>query len=599
MAFSISSEGRKGYLILLSVCVLSILLRIWLLDKRWINPDEGAHLMDAVLILHGKVPGVDFASRQPIYAYANAAVLKFLGASYISGRIFPMTCSVLVGFMVFIMAFMLFDQKVAILSAAIYWIMPLELINSVIVKTEPLVTLLTCLSLFFVILFSRGKRKTWLIFAGIFAAMGFYVRQSALFIPLTVLGFLLIQHRGRLRDAALCFGMFFIGYGGIIFLVLVYYIRFMGLNDFIMSSGLSPFGFLASAGKKLPSLFGFSHGTAKNLGSTTPDVTYKNYKLYYRYVREAIRLHLFLLVGLGFSILTFIRRIFSADKLKINDHLESYSLLYLWIFSLFIAYTYYYFTGAFYIDYFREFLPPLVIVFSAWVRYYVAGFERDGYTERFVFIGLASCGIIFAVISVINLSYRTILLASGGTAIATFLIFGLKRIPSERFRLPNLIHLAAASTMIGSLFLGLAYSGDALGLKYHCVWSPKSLVLTASYLKKHTHKTDRIISGGVIWELQSHRMPFLDISHPLGFEIKMAPQEREDIERALHSHPPEIIILDGYTERTYLRQVPSLDNFIASNYELALTAGPAKYKVKTYRIKGTVKKPFLSGNGFS
>ncbi len=71
------------------------------MDKRWIDPDEGAHLMDAVLVLDGKIPSVDFESRQPVYAYANAAVLKFLGVNYISGRLLPMTCSLLVGFMVF------------------------------------------------------------------------------------------------------------------------------------------------------------------------------------------------------------------------------------------------------------------------------------------------------------------------------------------------------------------------------------------------------------------------------------------------------------------------------------------------------------------
>jgi 4-amino-4-deoxy-L-arabinose transferase-like glycosyltransferase len=598
MTFNISPEVRKGSLILLTVFVLSLAVRIWLLDKRWINPDEGAHLMDAVLVLDGKIPKIDFSSRQPLYTYANAAVFKLFGISYISGRLLPMTCSVLIGILVFFMALMLFDKRVAILSAAIYWMLPLELINSVIVKTEPMVTLLTCLSLCSVILYAKSNRRAWLIFAGLFAAMGFYVRESALIIPLTVVGFLLIHHRGRYRDTPLCFGFFLIGYMGVFFLVMMYYTRFMRVEEFLMS-GLSPFGFLASAGKKLFYIIGMSPDSANNLGSNTPDVLYKKYNLYYKYVRDALKLHSFLIIGLGFSIITLCRQVLSGNKQRIKEHLISYSLPYLWVFSLFIAYTYYYFNRGFYIDYFREFLPPLVIVFSAWIRYHVDGLERDGYIERFVFVGFALCGIVFAIFSVINMSYRTILLATGGIAIATFFIFSLKRTTSERFRLPNLINIAATSSIIGSLFLGFAYSGKTSGLSSHCVWSPESLAKTASYLKKHTHKEDRIMSGGVIWELQSQRKPFLNFSHPLGFEFKMALQQKENIEKALDSHPPEIIILDGYTERTYLRHIPSLDDFIASHYKLALTAGPARYKVRTYRLERSVKKSFLSGNGFS
>ena len=79
MKFNFSTEARKGYLILLAVFVLSLSVRIWLLDKRWITPDEGAHLMDAVLALDGKIPEIDFASRQPFYVYANGDLVAKSG----------------------------------------------------------------------------------------------------------------------------------------------------------------------------------------------------------------------------------------------------------------------------------------------------------------------------------------------------------------------------------------------------------------------------------------------------------------------------------------------------------------------------------------
>jgi len=59
---------------LLAVFLVSLFIRLWLLDKRWINADEGAHLMDAVLVLDGKIPEVDFHARQPLYVYSIAWV---------------------------------------------------------------------------------------------------------------------------------------------------------------------------------------------------------------------------------------------------------------------------------------------------------------------------------------------------------------------------------------------------------------------------------------------------------------------------------------------------------------------------------------------
>ena len=367
MSFQVFSRIHKIYIILLFVCLVSISLRVWLLDKRWINPDEGAHLMDAVLVLDGKIPSVDFHSRQPIYAYANAAVLKLLGINYISGRLLPMTCSLLVGFIIFLMANVLYDRKVAILSASIYWMLPLEVINSVIVKTEPLVMLLTCLSLYAVMLFTKSNRAGWLIVAGAFAALGFYVRQSALIIPLTVFGFLLIYHGGQFREIVKCLGLFVVGYICIVLLAMLYYARFMSFEEVFMG-GLSPIGFIIQAGKKLVSLFGFSMQASSDVNSQAQGISNGKYSLYFNYIRQALNLHSFLLLGFVFSFIELCRRAFSGNNVWTEKSFISQTVLYLWVFSLFMAYTYFFYVSGFYIDYFREFLPPLVIIFSAWVR---------------------------------------------------------------------------------------------------------------------------------------------------------------------------------------------------------------------------------------
>ena len=143
------------------------------------------------------------------------------------------------------------------------------------------------------------------------------------------------------------------------------------------------------------SLLGFAIYPASDLVSRAPDVLYNKYGLYYKHVREAFKLHSFLIIGFGFSIISFSRQVLSGNKLQIKKHLGSHSLLYLWVFSLLLAYAYYYFTKAFYIDYCREFLPPLVIIFSAWLVHGVPALNRDEFLERFVLGGLCISTITF------------------------------------------------------------------------------------------------------------------------------------------------------------------------------------------------------------
>jgi len=596
--------------------------------------------MDAVLILDGGIPSVDFNSRQPIYAYVNAVGLKLLGIDYISGRLLPMTFSLLVGVMVFFIANALFERRVAILSAAIYWMLPLELINSVVVKTEPLTILLTCLSLYAVILFSQSDKKVWLVVAGIFAAMGFYVRQSALIIPLTVFGYLWICHTRRFRDILKYFGFFLMGYAGVLLLALIYFTRFMGVEDFLMGD-LSPLGFLASAGRKLPSLFGFSVDSANDIASRAPDISNKNYNLYYNYVRQALNLHSFLIIGFLFSIIVFGRRVLSGNKPQIKRYQNSHSLLYLWVFSLLLAYAYYYYTKVFYIDYFREFLPPLVIIFAAWLCHAAPALNRDEILERFVIGGFCIAVVIFfmvphfkeiigqGVMIGLTLALFTMVYFAGDfesrsrkfvflftlTALAVIILFSRQGqlapylsgkvaklaiiliifiIPwmflakSVRPTIKGYLRFLSFSLVLGAMVLSLTYSASRLTLAYDSNWSPLALKKTSAYLRDNTQSNDTVMSGAVIWELQALRKPFLGISHPLSLEGRISEKERERLEAEIKANPPEVIILDSFTEKTYFRQVPRLRDFISLRYELVYTAEPARHPVQVYRQKGII-----------
>jgi hypothetical protein len=266
------------------------------------------------------------------------------------------------------------------------------------------------------------------------------------------------------------------------------------------------------------------------VASHMPVASHAKYSLYRSYIHQAVKLHFFLLVGLGFSLITFSRRYFSHVESKAKEHLSAYSLLYLWIFSLFIAYTYYFYSSSFYIDYSRELLPPLAIIFAAWM-----------------------CS--------------TISTLKGSMKFVSYVVVSV------------------------AFVLSLFFSTNILSFSYDSVWSPGALKKTSDYLKSHTLPTDSVMSGAVIWELQALRKPFLDISHPLGFEYRISEKERERLETAIKDNPPEIIILDGYTEKTYFRQIPRLWNVLGSKYNLVSIAEPSKKPVLIYQQKDILGHP--------
>lgn len=639
MPSQLISKVNKTYLLLIIICLVSLSLRVWLLDKRWINPDEGAHMMDAVLALDGKVPTVDYGSRQPLYTYAIAGFFKVFGTNYVSGRLLPLTCSMLLGFLIFLMARMLFDEKVALLSAAIYWMLPLELLNSVVVKTEPLVTLLTCLSLYAVIRFSRSSQNRWLIGAGIFGAMAFYVRQSGLIIPLTVFAFLLIFYKGRILDTSKYFSFFLVGYIGINLLVFGYYLRFMSLSE-LLATGMTPVGFIGSAVERVFSLGGLSLGYAQVPGSQEFHVSWR---LYLSYVFQAFYLHSFLLIALCFSVVTSGRYVLIKSNQDTRSwEIGSHSILYLWVVFLFLAYAYYYHTRGFFIDYFREFLPPLVIIFSAWIRNSISGLEKDGATEGFVLGGLCLLAILFFIQSYYRVSFGMGLFALYTCiGIALFIFFSfvrtfkssgrrfifsatvlaivivnvvlyqvlepylsglLEMVPSlvaigiiigttwvlldckTGLSLKRFVNLASLSIVFGTFVASVSYSGALLDIEYDSVWSPQSVENTAQYLKRHTDIDDEVMSCAVIWEVQANRRPFKMISHPLGFLHNTSEKDKNSIILSIKTQPPKVIILDGYTEQTYIKQIPLINRMLEEKYRLLATTGPARFPIKIFKL---------------
>jgi 4-amino-4-deoxy-L-arabinose transferase-like glycosyltransferase len=612
--------------------MISLTLRIWLLDKRWIDPDEGAHMMDAVLVLDGKIPFVDFHSRQPFYTYMIAGAFKLVGVNYAFGRSLMLVFSMLVGLMIFFIARNIFDENMAFVSAALYFMLPLENLNSGMVKTEPLAMLIVCLAFYAVIKFIQGEQVLWLLIAGIFSALGFYVRQSALVVPVSVFFFLLIFYNGSLLEKLGRFSCFLIGYFIVIIVVMFSFAKFMGIAS-VLKSPLNPFAFIIKATKNMSYFLSSNINTNNALLSQNPIDIYTPHSLYVKYIRQAISMHLFLILGTGLLIFTLGYQAVSR-KIKKTDTIP-YSLFYLWIILLFSAYAYYFKARGFYIDYFREFIPPLVILFSAWLYTALAYLKNNQHEIRFVVIaGILSTGLFFlffsfkgqirtstiilisligfsffqyrkkimeynrqrlfiailiALLSLMVIQAHTSMKISVPSNIMNIIILGVVLITpyalmwqKERFEIKNFASFISLALVLVAFISNLAYSANKLSLTYDANWSPQAVKKVASYINTHTQKKDEIISGAIIWELQAQRRPFKNISHPLGLEFQISEEWRKKLEADIIDNPPKIVVMDGVTEKTYLKQVPYLATIIKNNYDLVYTAEQARKPIEIF-----------------
>jgi len=465
--------------------------------------------------------------------------------------------------------------------------------------------------------------------------MAYYVRQSSLAIPPTVMLVLLVIQQGRLWQAAKHFSLFLIGYLGVVVLVIGYYSCYVSL-DILFTTGLVPFMFLLRSLGSLVGLHGASGGSVDALPLAYGP--YESFDVHIQYLKDVVNLHSFLLVGLLFSAVSFLYHSIQKGQEVGTTQRAAPVLLYGWVFFLLLAYCYRFLTQAIYIDYFREFLPPLVIIFAAWVCSSIPSLAKGNRIEKLILAGVPLSAALFVVqshykdqfgigqhaaltialfallyfagkwestirravfISVLVTLLASIVVGRYGSfkpyfsgvvpsAIMIVVMYTLIWILLEKRTRPSLAgyrKFVTASIVWASFIVSVSYSATLLTTTYDNSWSPEVVETVASYLREHTKNQDEVMSGGVIWEFQASRKPFQTISHPLIFGRGGPEVKRLFLKAASESSPPNVIILDGYTEMLYMENFPFLRGLLQTSYNLVLEAGPKVHAVQIYQLK--------------
>ena len=623
-----SRSDRRQLAWLIAILGLSLALRLALVPGRWINPDEGAHLMDGRLALDGLLPFVDFGSRQIAYTYVLAGLLSLARGSYEGVRCALAAVTVVNVFLVYLIARRLFDGRAGIAAALVYAVQPLAVIWSPIVHTEPVTILFTCLGIYCLIrhLQTPGDRFG-LLLAGVFLSLAFYTRESALGAVAAVLLVLAVESWRNPGLLARRCGLLVLGF---LLPCAGFTLLYLGRLDFHgwWTSSINPLSILR---EHLPNIG--RHGLAAS-GSGGAGATVRaeqDASITLGYLRSVALLCAGLLAGLIAALGLGPGRL-GSDRWR-DGHPRADLLLLSWIGGLFLVYAYWSAHRGFFPQYTEEFLPPLAILTGAAVAdlirltlpsirfgvalglliaYPIAAFALSHFAGRelpeyacFVVAALVIAlaqlapngrARAWAAIAGVLVLMLVLSSAAAGAPIGVRRAFKLALIPGalvgmyvalgpSEARRRRCLAFSACSTFAALLGYSFSRAGSIIDLKYETVWAPETLHTVADLIRHGSSEGDRVMSGAVIWELEAGRRPFANVTHPLGFLLGNAAGEPERLARELATAPPRFVVLDGYTERTYGLLLPGLIQTLADRYRLVADLPGLHFPVRVYQLR--------------
>jgi hypothetical protein len=515
----------RPYQCLFIILLVSILIRLLFLPERWINPDEGAHLYDAKFVLEGKIPEVDYESRMPVYVYTIAAFLKVFGCNYIYGRSLPLFSNIGIGILVFLIGDKLFkSKKIALLASAIYLFLPLSILWSVVVKTELPETLFVCIGMFLLLEYIKEEKDKYnlMFFSGIFFALAYYVRPSAVVILAAALLIIIFVYKRDIYKIVKTYGVMLLGYFSVVFIIFVCFSSFMGFTA-TWESSLNPLDTVADPIQKITDIPKEVQNNPLMSGSTGFRLTDQPFSATIMEWNFTMRLNSFLgicmILSLAILLYYFTKRTHDPTFSEIR---LSYLFLYCWLFGIFLFYIYYTAQRGFFNQYFGELVPPLALIAS-------------------------------------NAVYS---------------------IASNR-QIQKKLKIFIAIILLTTFISSFCYVNPSFG----CVWSPETVKEASQYLIMNSDTNAKIMSGAVIWSFESDTRPFMNISHPLAFLRTMDEDKIKEAEYRMEHDKPKFIVLDGYTEKTYLRHVTKIHDVMNESYALKKEVCGSRYPVKVYELK--------------
>jgi 4-amino-4-deoxy-L-arabinose transferase-like glycosyltransferase len=614
----------------LAIVGAGLLVRSAILPFRWVNPDEGAHLMDARLLLDGLVPLVHYGARQPFYVLLLAGWVRLVGTDHSLARVLPMLAGSATGLLVFLLTRRLFGRTAALWAVALMTFYPFMVIWSTIVHTQPFTVMFCTFAMYLVARYIQGDGgRGVLAFAGATLGLAFYVRESSLapllaaaLVLLAIPGAPSVPGRGRASAAA----MLVAGFAVVGAAAMLLYSHWLGLAA-VWASDINPLGIVRDGIAAAAHAFGY--GAPATSAATDSSGAFRDptqlWTETFGYVRAAVQLNAPLIAAV---VVAPVLMLSGDSAIERRDVLRRLALPLAWIACLCLLYGYWLLRRGFYPQYSLEFLPPLAALggvalarfpraatLRAWIVAVVGVvlFALVAVAHHFRLLDLSNVALVGAaavcvlaatnsvarrpmllaasVVALIAAEFASARLGPGRSAIASAAKLGLvvaavtvPAVPWLRRRAtgPGWPRLGAGLVLAATLLFAAAASGRGLSLAYECVWSPATVRAVARAIASRAAAGDQVLSGGVIWDFDSGLRPVANISHPLSFITGIPPRDEARLGRALAAGQPRFVVLDGYTEQTYLPYSARLETALSTRYRMVGRFSGSEYPVFLY-----------------
>jgi hypothetical protein len=228
-------------------------------------------------------------------------------------------------------------------------------------------------------------------------------------------------------------------------------------------------------------------------------------------------------------------------------------------------------------------LPPLLLVYFAGAALPLAIMQGTPSARLWWWVGAAVAigAVLMLPIGIPTLQSNALQLAAG-----TLFFVGawyLLRPPAQPLEAGRSARGLGMVAVLALSALSLQAAGKTLRVDPGGLWHPDDVASIVQTLRARGSATDEVLSGAVIWAFQSGLQPFAGVTHPLRYELTGPEFEVAPLRQKLAEQPPRFIVMDGYTEKTFGRILPELEQTIERGYSPVTSVHKGRFPATLYQ----------------
>ncbi len=189
------NKWRLGFLVFALIYAVLLLLELSTAPTQW---DEVVHLNDGVSLLRGEYENINYFY-PPLFDGVIVVFFKVLGVSVLSGRLVSVIFSLISLWIVFELAYRMYDAKIALAASVLLGLFPGYFWLSRVALIEVMLVFFFTVAMMFFFSWLHKPQKKPLILGGLALGLGFLTKYQMLIAIVVMIVAIFLLARNRLR----------------------------------------------------------------------------------------------------------------------------------------------------------------------------------------------------------------------------------------------------------------------------------------------------------------------------------------------------------------------------------------------------------------